>query len=292
MKPFHSNRLLGGLAGIALALTTLPAGADIIAADAFNYTPSGASLDGANGGSGSPGWTGPWSADATATVGTGLPYGGYGGLGLGNGATLAGVTIPPGNALTRGIGDSSAVVGNEVWMRVLYSPGSQVEHSPATATPFQLFTASGGFLNLQRTVGAEGEGDPIFALNMSGANAGSATFDLSGSGTRMLLWKLSINQSAGANEILSMWVNPTAITEAGLGTPFASVSANILQGGDDYLSLFSADGLGDRINDLVIGTKLSDVTAVPEASGPMMMLLVSLLATGVIWYRWRQTVSA
>ena len=253
----------------------------MLAEDAFNYIPLGASLDGANGGSGSPGWAGAWSADPTATVGTGLTYARYGGLGLGNAATLGVVAsaaaIDPAG-ISRTLGDSS-LAGNTLWMRMLYRPGAQVESSVNTATPFQLATANAGnFLNLQRTVGAEGGTlNEVFSLNMSGEiNADSFLFDFTGSGTHMLLFKLVINQATNENETLSLWLDPTATTEGGLGTATATVSADILEAelGDDYLSLFTANGYGDQINDFVIATTFADaisrltdpVTAVPTTT--------------------------
>jgi len=288
---------------MSLGLAALPAGASIIAEDAFNYIPLGFSLDGANGGGGSPGWTAPWSAGPATTVGTGLTYSGYGGLGLGNAATL-GVTatsadVDPGPMISRTIGDSSSA--NTVWMRMLYSPGAHVEESLNTATPFQLATVNNNYpLKFQRTVGAgEGLGDEVFTLNMSGLTAASSLpFDFTGSGlgTYMLLFKLDINQATDGLDTLSMWLNPTSLTEGGLGATTSTVSLNILQGGDDYLAIFSADGYGDMIDELVIGTTFADaigqlndpVTSVPEVSGPVMMAMVGFLGGGVVWYRRRQ----
>jgi len=303
MNILLKRNLLGGLTIIALGLATLPAGADIIAGDGFNYTPQDASLSGANGGSVSPpatsplGWITSWSADSTATVGVGLTYSGYGGLGIGNSVTLGSVVSPA--DIGRGLGDSSSA--SVVWMRMLYNPGAQVALSVDTATPFQFSTANdASFLNLQRTVGAVGgDEDHIYALNMSGiTGATSDPFELTGSGTRMLLFKLTIDQTTlYANETLSLWVNPTSVTEDGLGGATVQISANILEGADDYLAAFSAAGFGDRIDELVLGTSLGDVigqlndpiTSVPEASGPMMMLLATPLVIGAIWYRRRQS---
>jgi hypothetical protein len=307
MKDLLIGRLLGGLASIALCFASLPAEAGMIAGDGFNYVPSGTGLDGANGGSvvpGAPGWTFSWSADATARVGAGLTYSAYGGLGIGNGATLG--DIDTSASISRGLGDSSS--SSTVWMRMLYNPGAEVEESINTATPFQLQAAnSASVLNVQRTVGAGGgTGDESFTLNMTGDGTwggtvtDTATFDLIGSGTHMLLWKLTIDQSLDHNETLSMWLDPTATTEGGLGGAYRTVIANILEGGDDYFALFSASGLGDRIDELVIGTSLDEaisplndpVTAVPEPSASVIMLMVGLPAVGVAWYRRRQSARA
>ena len=314
MKTRRKRALLGGLALIAIGLSAMPSRADIIAADGFNYIPLGVSLDGANGGSvlppGSVGWATPWSADATATVGAGLTYSGYTpSLGIGNSVTLGadvGVTVTDPVTISRQLNDSSTA-GNTVWMRMLYNQGVQIEESVNTATPFQLFAENNGLLNLQRTVGAGGgTGDEVFSLNMTGdpvrggTAAASAYFDMSSGTTHMLLFKLAINQAVNENETLSMWLDPTALTEGALGTVYASISANILEGGDDYLALFLAAGYGDRIDELVIGTtfggaisQLNDpVTAVPEVSAPVMMLIVSLPAIGVIWLRRRKPARA
>jgi len=268
----------------------------MIAEDAFNYMPLGYSLDGASGGSGSPGWTIPWSADATATVSAGLTYPGYG-LAHGNAVTLGDVNTLAG--ISRGIGNSSTAT--TVWMRMLYNPGS-LEESGNTATPFQLTGANSfSVLNVQRSVG-----DQSYTLNMTGdgtLNGGiltdTAIFPLDGSGARMLLFELVINQATGQDETLSMWLNPTSLTEGGLGPVTATISANILEsveGFNDYLALFSAEGYGDQINNLVIGTTFADaigqlndpVTSVPEVSGTVMMAMVGFLGGGVVWYRRRQ----
>ena len=111
----------------------------------------------------------------------------------------------------------------------------------------------------------------------------------------MLLFQLTINQSTGGDETLSMWLDPTATA---MGTPI-TLSANILEGGV-YLALFSAVGYGDKIDEIVLGTSLDDVTgqlndpvtAVPEVSAPTMMLIVSLPAIGVIWLRRRKPARA
>ena len=309
MKTRHKRALLGGLALIAIGLSALPSRADIIAADGFNYIPLGVSLDGANGGSvlppGSDGWATPWSADATATVGAGLTYSGYTpSLGIGNSVTLGAVvdkSLHDPVAISRQLNDSSTA-GNTVWMRMLYNQGAHVEESVNTATPFQLFANNNGnnYLDIERTVGAGGGvGDMAFTLNMSGVNADHATFDM-GLGTHMLLFKLDIDQLTDQNETLSMWLDPTTTTEPLEPTATASISANILEGGDDFLALFSAAGYGDRIDELVIGTtfggaisQLNDpVTAVPEVSAPVMMLIVSLPAIGVIWLRRRKPARA
>ncbi len=302
------RRLFGGLALAALGLAALPARADIIAGDGFNYIPSGANLDGANGGTVLPptsvGWATPWSGDATAVVGSGLSYSGYTpSLGIGNSVTLGanvGLTLIDPVGISRQLGDSSGA-GNTLWMRMLYNPGVHVEESRNVATPFQLAAANNGFLNLQRDVGAGGGAlNEVYSLNMSGYNSGSTPFDFTGSGsgtTYMLLFRLDINQTDGQNETLSMWLNPTSLTAEGLPiTPTATVSANILQSGDDFLQLFSANGYGDTIDELVIGTTFADaigqltdpVTSVPEVSGTVMMAMVGFLGGGVVWYRRRQ----
>ena len=260
------RRLLGGVVLIAIGIAILPfgfatpAGADIIAADGFNYIPIGASLDGANGGAGpsAPGWVGSWSADATATVGAGLTYSGYGGLGIGNSVTLGDVNATAG--ISRSIGDSSAA-GNTVWMRMLYRPGEEVEASLDSATPFQLMGAnSASVFNVQRSLIG---GALSFSMNMTGDGSwgGTATastnFSLTEVATHMLLFKLVINQATDQNETLSLWLDPTATTEVALGAADATISANILEGGDDYLALFWADGYGDRIDEIVLATSLT-----------------------------------
>ncbi|MEI6394549.1 MAG: hypothetical protein WCT12_26010, partial [Verrucomicrobiota bacterium] len=218
MKVFLMRRLLDGVVFIVLGLATLPlglatpAGANIIAADGFNYNPIGTNLDGANGGTvaSAPGWVVPWSADATATVGVGLTYSGYGGLGIGNSVTLGDTNATAG--ISRSLGDSSAA-GNTVWMRILYRPGAEVEESTDSATPFQLTGANSvSVLNVQRSLIGRALS---FSLNMTGDGTwggivtDSADFNLSETSTHMLLFKLVINQATDQNETLSLWLDPT-----------------------------------------------------------------------------------
>ena len=298
MRNLPVRRLFGGLALAALGLAALPAGADIIAGDGFNYIPLGASLNGANGGSvlppGSVGWRTGWAGDAGATISPGLTYN-YDGppnIGIGNSVTLGVNAIPAG--INRDLGNSSSA--SHVWMRMLYNPGLPLEESTSFVTPLQLGGLDGGFFNLTRQLDSNALNP--FSLTMSGPpyatgieDAFSANFNI-GSGTHMLVFELIIDQNPGGNETLSMYLDPTAA--GGLGTPI-TLNANILEGGD-YLALFAADGNGDRIDELVLGTSLNNVigqlndpvTSVPEVSGTVMMAMVGFLGGGVVWYRRRQ----
>jgi len=297
VKTLSMRNLLGRLAFIAMGVSALPAGADIIAGDGFNYIPLGASLNGANGGSvlppGSIGWSTGWSGDAGAIVSPGLTWN-YGppNIGIGNSVTLGDNTTVA--SIDRNLGNSSSA--GTVWMRMLYNPGSTVEESQSYVTPFQLSGADGGFINLTRQLDPNA-GSP-FSLTMSGApydtgteSAASLPFNIGG-GTHMLVFALTVNQGVGADEMLSMYLDPT--DAGGLGTPI-TLQANILEGGD-YLAVFSASGNGDRIDELVLGASLNDVigqlndpvTSVPEVSGTVMMAMVGFLGGGVVWYRRRQ----
>ena len=302
MKTQSMRALLGGLASIAIGVSALPAGASIIAADGFNYIPSGVSLVTANGGTPLPpatvGWSSAWAADAGATVGPGLTYNynGIPNIGIGNSVTLGDSITTAG--IDRSLGDSSSA--GTIWMRMLYKPGSTVEESTTFTTPFELTGGDTGFINLTRQLDPNAVNP--FSLTMSGPpydtgteSAASVPFDISSSTTHMLLFQLTINQNTGEDETLSMWLDPTA---AEMGTPI-TLSANILEAGD-YLALFSAAGYGDKIDEIVLGTSFNDVigqlndpvTAVPEVSAPVMMLIVSLPAIGVIWFRRRKPARA
>ena len=311
--------LLGGLAVIALGVSILPAGADIIAGDGFNYIPVGASLDGANGGSvasvGPPptaplGWNTTWSAGSTATVGPGLSYsrGTLNIAGIGNSVTLgdSSSTVEGGLVIQRGLASVPITGISDIWMRMLYVPGPVIGSSSDSAMPFDLFTAEGSEISLTRTLNMELE-TSAFTLSISDPNRSASTGDFPLDGlpgaTYMFLWKLHVDPTATAptsTSTLSMWLNPATAIEAELGTPLVSISANYLASGDN-LANFAASGFGDRIDELVIGTTFGDaiisqlndpVTAVPEVSAPVMMLIVSLPAIGVIWLRRRKPARA
>jgi hypothetical protein len=286
---------------MSLGFAALPAGASIIAEDAFNYIPLGFSLDTANGGSG---WTDPytlqgvpWSAAQNATVGAGLTTTHYGGLGIGNSATL-------GNSTT--LADMGRVIGapaapvSEMWMRMLYSSGAAELESSATAFPFTLTTSSGdGYsIGLTHTLDAP-SGAFTLSMTVDGSSL-TANFDI-GEGTHMLLWNLANVEGV---DKLSLWLDPSAIDPGDLvGTAIASVSLNglnVLGAGGEYFADFHATGYGDMIDELVIGTTFADaigqlndpVTSVPEVSGPVMMAMVGLLGGGVVWYRRRHKAAA
>ena len=267
---FYASGLGDGIDEILIATTFAEAIAStadpvtdlgFIAEDAFDYCPTGVTLEGANGGAGAPGWSTVWFANA-AVVGTGLGYGGAYGLGLGNGAILGDVSTLA--DVSRGITDYGAAA--EVWIRMLYTPGAQVVGSPNTVTPLELDTANwGSFIILERAVGATGAtGDEIYTLNLVGDTNASAYFNLPASGTRLLVFRLTVNQTAGAAETLDLWVNPSATTTNGLGTPLVSISADVLTEtgvglADDYLAYFYASGLGDELDELAIGRSFTAV---------------------------------
>jgi hypothetical protein len=263
MKLTTDNRAWGCLVILALGLWTRPAGATVLVQEHFNYTPVGIGLDGANGGSGTPGWSGAWVATANAANGAGLTYSSYS-LGQGNSAVL-------GDAATLGeMSRSISAYANatEIWMRVLYRPGIQDDESTATVAPFELFTANlGKILSLERTVEAAGTlGDPTYTLNLIGETVGSTSFNLTGTGTRMLLFRLTVNQTAGQEESLALWVDPTANTPGGLGAPLVSINGDVLIESDvgladDYLAYFSASGLGDGIDEILIATTFDEAIA-------------------------------
>ena len=294
-KQFGSRSAL--LAVTAAGLWASPVRADIIAEDAFNYIPTGASLGGAAGGTG---WYSANIATDPATVTAGLPYAPYS-IGLGNGARV-GNDLSDGG-LSRGIATHTAPA--TYWIRALYSVGTTGPTPNDTVTPF-LFqginSTVGGYFSLDRLEGASVNN---MMLNMTPADGSLATdpdpsynFTLS-PGTHMLLWKLSVNQTLNARDQLEMWVDPTALLGNNLPEPNADMMGDILGNDgsyDDFLGNFYSTGAGDIIDELVIGSSFADaisqlsdpVTSVPEVSGPVMMAMVGFLGGGVVWYRRRQ----
>ena len=295
----------GLLAVITAGLCASTVRADIIAGDAFNYTPVGASLAGANGGSpSSAGWDGPNVAlFGSVTVAAGLNYTTPYGIGLGNSALVG--TDSSSGQLSRDI--AAHTMPTDYWIRALYSPGANDMAGETTVTPFSFQGITGGSFSVSRSPTAPGDPSSMF-LNIEPVlttiegdppTSSQQAFSLD-AGTHMLLWHVQINPAEGVEDELQMWLDPTSTLEP----------ASINMEGDifgysgldsDFLSNFTSFGAGDNIDELVIGRIFAEgigpqtndpLTAVPEVSAPVMMLLVSLPAVGVVWYRRRQNARA
>jgi len=106
------------------------------------------------------------------------------------------------------------------------------------------------------------------------ANANADLFPtLNGGDTHLLLFKLTIDRTAGADDTVDLWADPTATSEGALGTPTASVTANLLDGSGDQLSQFDFTGSNDYLLDeFAIGETFADVV-IPE---PASVVLVGL----------------
>ena len=294
----------GLLAVITAGLCASTVRADIIAGDAFNYTPVGASLAGANGGSpSSAGWDGPNVAlFGSVTVAAGLNYTTPYGIGLGNSALVG--TDSSSGQLSRDI--AAHTMPTDYWIRALYNPGANNLAGETTLTPFQFQGINGGGFSVDHAPSAL-DGSSSMFLNIQPMNApevdpGEPTapvaFPLT-PGTHILLWHINVDPAAGANDELRMWLDPTALTVGALGTSSFIMEGDFLgnsEGYSDFLAAFSSLGAGDIIDELVIGSSFADaisqlsdpVTSVPEVSGPVMMAMVGLLGGGVVWYRRRQ----
>ena len=267
------------LTSMAMGASLLPASAGVIVDESFNYT-LGASLDGLTGGSG---WSGGWMASGTAVMGTGLTYGN---IGVGSSGSGAVGDLSNEASLSRQI--TPQTLPNTLWIRTLYSPNA-VDPQSASVIPVSFAGANGGSLYLERVAavdgGGEGEGGGgAFTMNLLGLDstpATSAGFNLS-QATHCLLWRMAVNPNVGAPETLDMWVDPNF---SSLGTPFASLTGNVLENdaslGTDYVALFSATGIGpDTIDELRIGDDLASMAAVPEP-GAYAMGTIVLLGVGM-----------
>ena len=296
-KQLGSRAALLAVAVAVAGLWTSTVRADIIAEDAFNYIPLNASLDGANGGSG---WATPHSAVDPATVAPGLTYAPYN-IGIGNTSqsALLGSFDAGNGGLFRDIANHT--MPTDYWIRALYNPGANDAVGGTTVTPFGFLGWNSGSFSLGRVESASGPFSMELGMTAV-ANGGevdpAVDFTLA-AGIHMLLWHLHIDTTSQGPEELTMWLDPSGgIGGAGptaWGQTFF-MEGDILNGNSDSLATFTSNGVGDSINQLVIGTTFADaigqlndpVTSVPEVSGPVMMAMVGLLGGGVVWYRRRQ----
>ena len=232
--------------------------ADIIAGDAFNYIPIGASLDKANGGSPStPGWYAPYNnMYGPVTVATGLEYT-SGGIAIGFGKSALVGDASSSATLSRGI--AAHTMPTDYWIRALYSPGANDMAGETTVTPFSFQGITGGSFSVSRSPTAPGDPSSMF-LNIEPVlttiegdppTSSQQAFSLD-AGTHMLLWHVQINPAEGVEDELQMWLDPTSTLEP----------ASINMEGDifgysgldsDFLSNFTSFGAGDNIDELVIG---------------------------------------
>ena len=301
MKRNDSNwlvKLLCGPASLAVGLWASSAGAAVITEETFNYA-SGSTLQNQSGGSG---WFNNWSVDqganSSSTAVGGLTYSEYsiGSLASGAGSVGTGTASGELGAVARGIGDHA--VQDTYWIRALYQPGTTDPASGGSVTPLMFQGANSGDLNGAFSL-SRNRGTLNMQLDMTVGNGGtgvsdSQSFSFADAGPHMLLWKLSVQQNG--IDTLETWVDPTG-NSAGL--PASALAHFTLQadmlaasgGFDDILGAFSSSGYGDIIDEIKIGTLISDVAAVPEP-GAIAMSCVVLLGVGGVVVRYRATKKA
>jgi len=78
-----------------------------------------------------------------------------------------------------------------------------------------------------------------------------------------------------------LWADPTATSEAGLGTPTASVTANLLDGAGDQLRQFDFTGNNVyQLDEFAIGESFAEV--VPEPSSIALLAAAGLVLGAVL----------
>ena len=276
-----------------LALAGPSARAALIVEDSYNigtgageYT-DGSALDGKP--SVTPttgGWAGTWtSGNAPKSKSGGLEYTGISGVTIGGSGGTEGHIDTGGDAADRGIAtDGTLGSASELWMRILWQPNG---------------TLGGEFFNFRRD-GGSGDGrivirrddDPFGSTGNrndlmvdpfgGGAQVADEFATLSGGATHLLLFRLTIDRASGGDDTVDLWADPTATSVSGLGTPTASVTANLLDGADDQLSQFDFTGSDGsyQLDEFAIGETFNDVTGIPEPASFMLLLLGGLAVIG------------
>ena len=278
------------LVGI-LALTGPSARAALIVEDSYNigtgageYT-DGSVLDGHP--SDTPttgGWAGAWTSSTSGNIPTseqgGLEYTGISGFPIG------GTTGSDGHVRSGGTGgnergiDTDGTLGSasELWMRILWQPNSTL--GPEFFN-FRRDASGDGRIVIRRTttLGSPGERNDLAVDSVVGGNDISPdNFDtfptLSGGDTHLLLFRLTIDRASGVDDTVDLWADPTATSVSGLGTPTASVTANLLDGANDQLSQFDFTGNNVYLLDeFAIGETFNSVTGIPEPASLGLLLL-------------------
>lgn len=290
-----TTKLLG--ATLAVALTASTSYAQLLGYENFNLTAGSNNIAGSSG-SGSSGFSTNWT-----TIGD--PNGGNI---ISPGYTYADITSAGNRAQVfnaSASSDSSATY----FYRTLTTPFSVAADSTGTfwaSFMIQGTAASGGglgstigFFDVAApaanttsgiTIGAVGSNTSYRVANRALDTSGSGTVLTTGTnaGTYVfMVAKITINTNAGANETISLWINPTTFdgTEVSLGTASLANSSlgniginNIgsIAFGSNYVSTGTAT-LG--LDEIRMGTTLASVTPVPEPStwallGAGMVLLV------------------
>lgn len=181
------------------------------------------------------------------------------------------------SAGSRAIAADSTTLGSEseLWMRILWQP-----HDTSLDGEYFNFrrdTSGDGRIVIRRnnTLGIDGERNDLMVDPFGGdAEVADEFATLSGGDTHLLLFRLTIDRASGVDDTVDLWADPTATSVSGLGTPTASVTANLLDGDNDQLSQF--DFTGDNVyllDEFAIGETFNDVTTIPEPSALGLLLL-------------------
>lgn len=275
--------LCGGSIAAVCFLSALPpaARAAIIAYDSFNSYTANSTLNGDNGGTG---WSGAWSSNSSVIVEsptTALSYAG-GAVAVNGGANA--VQIPDVNGdgiISREFSSQSGAL----YFSFLYREDARA----GTATNFLQFALNNdaaingsGAIVASEAVGEFG----VRLTNLTGTQTtgNSATPTIDVGTTYFVVAKLY--KSASNYDRMSLFVNPTSLTEP--GTPSATSITDIGISSVSFFSVRTANlAAGDQtlFDELRVGTSFADVV-IPEPT--TWALLATGLATTVILRRRRQ----
>ncbi len=248
------------VAGLVLALGSVPAGAGIIAEDGFaiggsDYT-DGAALPGQN--PTRTGFTAAWassSGSSSRAGGLAVPANGtVGAVGATGGSNGHFQTDNNSGSTYRNM--SAGSTASEMWVRWLWDPAGN------NAGYLGLYTTSS---SLWMVIG--NTADELFSV--SGFTSG-ATVSLSG-GAHLIVIHIAIDRASGVNDVVRAWVDPDSYSDlTSLSNPDQThTGLNLFEGAGELTQWkFDLNGVGTRLDEFAVGTELSDIFEPPAAATP------------------------